>query len=390
MLSIVGGTYLEECQEPISYELYGSGLRAAAALADKGFEITFKSCVGEAELDAAVLTCKTLGINPVFEILPETITFSYYHPLSQPIYYPEIDIIYQLSDTDADNILLYGQIEAKAKVSGKYVVYDPQNWISFKETGSIAEHLAIVLNRKEAYLLSALAEETLLTDVGRSLLKSEQADIVIIKNGSQGALVIEEESSLEIPVFDTMTVWPIGSGDIFSAAFAWKWMIERLPAADAALFASQYTAYYCETQVLPLPHEPKYYRPLTINKSHKKIYLAGPFFTITERWLIEELRTTLLDFNNSVFSPYHDVGVNGTSEEIVEQDLQAIQNCDVMFAILSGSDVGTIFEIGYAKALGKKVVVLAENVRENDLLMLIGSNCIITTDISTAVYKASW
>jgi len=390
MLSIVGGTYLEECQEPLSIELYGSGLRAAAALADKGFEVSFKSCVGDTELDAATLTCKTLSINPSFKIVPETITFFYNHPLSPPVAYPEINFIYQLSDTVADNILLFGQIEAKAKVSGTYVVYDPQNWISFKETGSTAEHLALVLNKKEAYLLSGLPEETALTEVGRSLLKNEQAEVVIIKNGSQGALVIEQGSSYEIPVFNTMTVWPIGSGDIFSAAFAWKWMIEKLPAADAALFASQYTAYYCETRVLPLPREAKSYRPLTINKRRSKIYLAGPFFTIAERWLIEELRNALIDFNNLVFSPFHDVGVNGTSEEIVKQDLQAIQNCDAMLAIITGSDVGTLFEIGYAKALGKKVVVLAENVRENDLTMLIGSNCTITTDISTAVYKTSW
>jgi nucleoside 2-deoxyribosyltransferase len=61
-----------------------------------------------------------------------------------------------------------------------------------------------------------------------------------------------------------------------------------------------------------------------------------------------------------------------------------------MFAVLDGLDPGTIFEIGYARALGKKVIVLIEDPGQHDLTMLIGTDCEITGDFTTAVYKASW
>jgi len=59
-------------------------------------------------------------------------------------------------------------------------------------------------------------------------------------------------------------------------------------------------------------------------------------------------------------------------------------------AVVNGLDAGTLFEIGYAKSLGKKVVAFAQNVNSSDLTMLIGTDCEITSDFSTAVYKASW
>ena len=48
----------------------------------------------------------------------------------------------------------------------------------------------------------------------------------------------------------------------------------------------------------------------------------------------------------------------GLSAEIGRNNAEAIADCDVLFAVLDGSDVdsGTAAEIGYAFALGKRVV----------------------------------
>lgn len=54
------------------------------------------------------------------------------------------------------------------------------------------------------------------------------------------------------------------------------------------------------------------------------------------------------------------------------------------------NDVGTIFEIGYAIAKDKKVVVYAPNSKTRDLTMMIGSHCEIEEDFTTAIYKACW
>jgi nucleoside 2-deoxyribosyltransferase len=75
---------------------------------------------------------------------------------------------------------------------------------------------------------------------------------------------------------------------------------------------------------------------------------------------------------------------------VVAPDLDGIARAEVVLAVVSGLDAGTLFEIGYAKALGKRVVIYSENVSENDLTMMIGSNCEIIEDFSTVVYQTSW
>lgn len=392
MLTIVGGTYLELCREPHSKELYGSGLRAAVALSDNVADIHFHSCVGADELKTAEFYAEAYRFKASFLEIPKTVAFHYYHPLTPPYITPRniLDQLkHKLPAIQAEAVLLYGQVEAEIQVTGTYVVYDPQNHVPWKNALSTAQHLALVLNRKEALLLSGLPEETELADVGHTLLSSEQAAVIIIKNGSQGALVVDHAGSELIPVFKTTSVWPIGSGDIFSAVFAWQWAVNHLLPAEAARIASLYTAHYCQTKQRPLPLAHPVLEALPSKQPGQLVYLAGPFFTMAERWLINELREKLLEFGNTVFSPLHDVGV-GPPHQVVAPDLDGIRRADVVLAIATGLDAGTLFEIGYAKALGKRVVVFSENTTEHDLTMLIGSDCEITDDFSSAVYQASW
>jgi hypothetical protein len=392
-LAIVGGTYREFCREPQWNELYGSGLRAAAALSGHVSTIEFTTCVGaDAAADLAII-CDTYGVKRTTTPIPETVSFYYHHPLSKPVIYPNIfnQPKVQMQAVTAPNILLFGLIEAEVQVHGQKVVYDPQSGspIPFHKNGSTADQLALVLNRQEALRLSDLPTDTSLADVGRFLLEQEQADIVIIKNGAHGALVVELGGTASVPAFKTSSVWSIGSGDIFSAAFAWQWIVMGKPAAAAALAASKYTAHFCQNIYLPLPAETPSFDELLPSDTPRSVYLAGPFFTIAERWLIEECKEKLVEFGNRVFSPYHDIGI-GDPHQVVPKDIVEIKKTDLLFAIMNGLDPGTLFEIGYAKALGKRVVVLAENIGINDLTMLIGTDCEITADFATAIYKASW
>ena len=232
------------------------------------------------------------------------------------------------------------------------------------------------------------AEDVLdLREIGKQLKETHNAEVVVIKNGSHGALVFDSTDVHEIPIFKTTSVWPIGSGDIFSAVFAWKWAVERIGAYEAAYSASTYTAQYCESKILPLG-EPKE-RLAVIRKQKQQIYLAGPFFNIAQRWLVNEARRCLLEFGNGVFSSFHDVGV-GDTNSVAVKDLEGLRESDVILAILDGLDAGTLFEIGFARALNKRVVILSENVHKDDLLMMVGSGCEITTDFSTAIYQTSW
>lgn len=393
-LKVVGGTYFEVCIEPQREPyLYGSGFRGAAAISDKRFDVDLYTCVGKLDKPLLASFCDTFEITLKEQLIEKTVTFGYYHPLSTPecINLNEQNIKIPL--IEGDNILYYGLIEATATVWGDYVVYDPQNHITFKETGSKANHLAIVLNRNEAFLFSGAEKIVPLKDIGRSLLASQQAEVVVIKDGPRGALVIDGQGEYVIPVFHTDTVWPIGSGDVFSAVFAWQWAILKKDPCYAARLASQYTATFCNSESLPLPNSPESFDAIELKNLPKKIYLSGPFFTMAQRWLMNEFRLSLLEFGNDVFSPFHELGIATAAfndTDLAKKVMSEITNSDLVFAILCDNDPGTLFEIGYARALNKQVLIYTENLRQEDLFMMYGSQCIIVSDFSTAIYKASW
>ena len=72
------------------------------------------------------------------------------------------------------------------------------------------------------------------------------------------------------------------------------------------------------------------------------------------------------------------------------KDIEALNACDCVFAIIDGLDSGTLFEIGYAVAKGKKVVAYVENETDGALKMLKGTGCDIQSDFTTAIYKTCW
>ncbi|MEZ5013657.1 MAG: PfkB family carbohydrate kinase [Chitinophagales bacterium] len=390
-ICIIGGTYIENCNYPYWFELYGSGLRAAKALSTHIEIIKFVSCIGKDYIKNARSICNTFKINSCFTEITETISFSYEYPLCKPYILPlesEINIV-RLSKIKEDAILYYGMLEAEINIEANYCVYDPQNIKSFNQYNSGVKHLAVIMNYNEACTLYQGNNSKDISKIGFHLLESERAEVIVIKNGVKGAYVFEKNKSYHIPVYKTSSVWPIGSGDIFTAAFALKWMIEKKTARYSALFASQTTAIYCQNIVLPITASTNNLVPSKISKSKNKIYIAGPFFNISDRWLINEVRNLLINFGNTVFSPLHDVQFTDLTE-IAKTDLQALKDSDVILGILSGQDPGTIFEIGFARGLGKKVVILSENIEEKDLMMFRGAGCEITNDLSTAIYKASW
>ena len=98
-----------------------------------------------------------------------------------------------------------------------------------------------------------------------------------------------------------------------------------------------------------------------------KIYLAGPFFNPTERQNIEKARDILRAKNLDVFVPMEhkfkddDKMPNDVWGRLVfEMDRDAIYNCDAIVFIYYGlySDSGTAWEVGFAKALNKKVIAV--------------------------------
>jgi len=400
VISVIGGTYQEICAEPERDELYGSGGRAAAALTELSSGIEFHTPLPLAQWPVLQALADTMNFTAKPYGSPQLVRFEYFHGLSKPEIFPPVHLMEAPEEytLKAEHVLRYGMIEGDAVVIADQAVYDPQDVVSparFSANGSTARRLAYVLNRGEAQRLTESQdrqsdpEETV-----RELAEHEGAEVVVLKMGAAGALVYDRGTFTRIPAYRTDSVWPIGSGDVFSAVFSHYWMEQGLPAAKAARHASLATAYYCSTRSLPIPTELKEedfqsIQPQAQATERPLVYLAGPFFTMGQRWVIGQALIALRDMGMKVFSPYHEVGM-GTAEEVVHKDIEGIHRSDLLFAVVDGLDAGTLFEIGYARAVNKPVIVFMQNETDESMKMLQGTQCLIERDFVTAVYKAMW
>ena len=401
-LSIAGGSYGEDCAFPRRRILRGSGGRAAALLSSIGVQTTLHSVVErDRELEAESLA-QHLGYALKSTSSGQSIWFRYRFPLGRPHIYPsQIERIDQPT-IKADCVLVYGMVEGRPKIAAKKAVYDPQDGSAsrrFSENGSTANELAQVVSWSEGKALTRLNEPS---DIAHALLSESNTSVAIVKCGPQGALVATRHEQAWVHSFPTKNVYKIGSGDIFSAAFAYAWMLLKLAPVVAAWFASRCVAYYVERGVDRLPPDLLQTFLQEAQSAHKKhgrsarralpdgqIYLAGPFFNVGQQWVIDEARGALQDMGFNVFSPIHDVG-EGLVSDIATADLEALKNSQIVLAILDGVDPGTLFEVGYARARGIPVIVVAEDVPPSALTMIEGSKCAVFQDLTTAIYTACW
>lgn len=393
MTTVVGGVYAERCLEPFWDDVYGSAGRAAAAISAAVPDVklvTYRS----AELADGVDNLATVyGLSVSGDEVPHGITFDYMHSLSDPRITPRPDAISKQDDLVVvdDVVLRFGMLEGTARVKARRAVYDPQSAFDprpFQENGSSADEVALILNRLEG---SRLTSEREAERIINTLVGSQAASVVVLKLGGHGAIVATENSRTLIPAYRSNTVWKIGSGDVFSAAFTLFWAVEGRQPEEAADLASRAVAQYSGTRTLPILSASELLsldaKPVTPGRG--RIYIAAPFFNLAELWMVEEVRNRLLDMGVAVFSPLHDVG-RGPASEVARKDLEGLDSCDAVLAILNGGDAGTIFEIGYAIARSKPVVALAQNVRPEDLKMPEGAGCRIAEDLVTAIYQAVW
>lgn len=398
MINIIGGTYREQCLQPDFDMQFGSGLRACYAInaLDKSAIINFHTfCTKEKELHLDLFE-NAFNIKTYKYLASDDIGFYYDYPLRTPVIYPRPDLIKPAKDPislEADNILYFGMLEGVAVVKGKKVVYDPQSPVcpkSFMETGSVAEELAMVINFKEAQKISGKED---MAGIRNFFFQEENLVALVVKMGPKGAMVYTETEDVVIPVYKTDMVWPIGSGDVFAAVFAYHWLEGNKSAIEAAQKASFATAIYCNSRSFRFEYAgyKENILPIQIPEFPKgQVYLAGPFFTFAERWLVNEVRNNLQHLGLQVFSPLHEVGIGYPGSDVARKDLEGLDNCKILFAILDGLDSGTLVEVGYALKMKIPVIAYVENESEEALTMLIGTECIIEKDLTTAIYKCLW
>ena len=390
-IDLVGGVYTERCAFPYWDELLGSAGRAAVALTEKGVGLRLHTLLASKERKLADAIFIPRGIEVLAEGRDAPISFDYLHCLSVPKIAPRRCNGVFGGTIDGAVVIKFGMLETDPSVRADWCVYDPQSAFSpkfFSASGSTASHLAIITNKAEILKMTSLES---VDQAVQQVFEVDKAEVVVVKDGLNGATVYASGMNNTVPAFKTSSVFTIGSGDVFVAAFTLAWAVRHFSPQEAATYASMATAEYVESRNLPIPS------PEEIRNKHREpvklaggnIYLAGPFREVGQRALIDDALEHLSALKMKVFSPIHDIGP-GEAEVVVEKDLDAIRQCDAVFAILNGSSPGTVFEVGFARALNKPVFCVAQNLRHGDLKLPRGSGAYVNDDYVTALFQIAW
>ncbi|MFC4242649.1 PfkB family carbohydrate kinase [Gryllotalpicola reticulitermitis] len=395
---IGGGTYRERVDSTqYTEDIGGSGFRAASLLS--GTSVQFVSAVEDELSPLLEGACSLLGITCRNVGRDRSVGFHYRAPFVEPIVHGHSARLSTTFEIEGEHALVFGIVErGERQITATSLVYDPQSTDDILLTEETPpwrtpERLAISANAAET---RAFADVTDLDAAARMVADKLKADVVITKVGGRGCLVTESANKNQtwIGVHATATVNKLGSGDVFSAAFAQAWHGGAEP-IEAARFASAATAWWCDGNGLRLSPAalagelPDAGAEELDNEGRSPlIYLAGPFFTIEQRWLIDQCKSFLEGAGAEVFSPIHEIGLGGP--EVAGADLAGLAKCDAVFAILDGWDPGTLFETGWATARDIPVVAAGGIGHPEGATMLLGTGAEQHADYTTAMYRAIW
>jgi hypothetical protein len=379
-LIVAGGVYVEVCRTPPWLALFGSGGRAVSTLAALRDDIVLHTFHPSALADDVHANFRPACAEVIVHAAAERLTFDYLTPLSRPRIFP-LPLTSSSVDVEGAMVLRFGCLEGDFRIAAKKAVYDPQSGslpASFRANGSTADDLALVMNSNE---LRRLAGNDDLPQAAAAVMRSERAIVVVAKDGAAGAYVFEPASAHHVPAYPTETVFKIGSGDVFSAAFAHAWM-SGVAAVEAADAASRRTAQYVANPVFPLPVELLPGAPASAEAGSRRVRMVavGPPST-SHRWLWEEARRGL-----------HDLGVATVSSSAGRSATQIVEETgDSAFGvtlILAGGEGETTLEIERAQSMGKPVVVFADDGAA--LRAARSMKVSVSDDLCSALYRCIW
>lgn len=388
MTVVVGGLYDEICYEPQVRRTFGSGVRAAAALRESIERLVTVADGASTPLAESVLG--TVQIDATDRAAP--IQFEYDTPLSRPhLNVERDDLRVRVPDVDGTDIVVFGMVEQNPSVRCRRAVVDPQHSLSASQISSLvtADEMVVVANRREVHTLVPGPDTASSAEALRVLLG---ASAVIVKCGALGALVVSDHGIAGVAVVPTESVFPIGSGDVFTAALAESWFLGAT-VEEAAQTAAMRTAGYCATRQLgPVTIPSSSLHPPTAMSisAPPRIYLAASFATPEQRWAARTVERGLSDIGAVVFSPLRDVGQVTDQAATASADLAGLSSCDAVLLLADTARSGPHFEAGWAHHLQIPVVVTSSDPDPARFTMLRGTGAEVAADWSSAAYKAVW
>jgi hypothetical protein len=379
---IAGGCYHEVCDHPYWRAILGSGGRAAVALGGLVSDVVLETYY-PADRVADLYPIEVLGIQIHASATPSPIAFAYFHSLSDPVISPEPGRIGSNPPikVEGDVVLRFGFLEGTAIVNAERAIYDPQSAARFEpftRNGSRAAEVAVVLNERELCVSENTSE---VEEAAHRIISRGDANVLIAKGGIKGArLFVGNRPPVLIPAYRSSKVFKIGSGDVFSAAFAFYWGRERLGALEAAQLASRSVAYYCQTARLPLPgrYDLPDFSPVG-SLAFRPVCIAGSPVSLGGRWLLEEARWRLQQLGITAIVP----ALDGKSPNSLN-----IHDFGCVLLLMDHLDETSLKLVEAARGAALPIVALAQL---PDLPSSGGALADdVTEDFTTALYWAGW
>ena len=91
-----------------------------------------------------------------------------------------------------------------------------------------------------------------------------------------------------------------------------------------------------------------------------KVYFASPWFNPDQAEREERVKGRLRELGFNVWSPKENSSLSPITDSVIREkifsaNVENIENCDILFAITDGKDMGTIWEAGYVNGLNAAV-----------------------------------
>lgn len=379
-MQIAGGLYTETCVIPSWHEEFGSGGRAAAAVSTLSPGSVLHT-YARRDKQAGIERLQSLGLKIRQSPCQNDVAFAYFHPLSKPYIEPIPAKIFQNDPIhlEGNAVLRFGFLDGDAIVNAERAVYDPQtsnNPAPFYENGSKANELALVVNEAEALSIAAKLNAV---EACREIVSKQIANLVVLKRGIRGAIVFEGDGSEHsVPAYRSERVFKIGTGDVFSAIFAYYWAEEtRLP-SEAADLASKYVSRYAETRCLT----PEIYsdsKMISIGQTWSHcLRLEGKIDTIGRRYTLEEACFRLRELGTKIICPMIDGYQSGDDD------------WGALLVLSDQPDQLAIHRCNNAMREGRFATLFLESCDESLEMELSENITKVTSDFTTALYHASW
>lgn len=225
-----------------------------------------------------------------------------------------------------------------------------------------------------------------------NLFKQYTRKLVLKENrGGSRAIDFEDNKILSIPAQTKPIVHSVGVGDVYDACYVLNY--NKKSFEESLILSSWVAAEYASTTY---PEDFKSNTRRTINSSigdlielggicipwEKRgkinIYIAAPDFDYINSKYIDLLCNSLLYHN---FTPRRPIKENGQMEkdasnvrknELFSKDIQMINECQILVAVLLNNDPGTLIEIGIGATKGIPTFVYdPHNLAENCMLTQI-------------------